>query len=110
MSVLIALVSIVCMVIFIDLKPIICTWVSRIHIGRYCNTKEWRKNILNKSIKWLNNTPKIKVTDNTRLVIIDKLKGNYSKSAIQHWQQAALLLGLNECESSNEIKNSIQNI
>ena len=108
MSVLIALVSIVCMVIFIDLKPIICTWVSRIHIGRYCNTKEWRKNILNKSIKWLNNTPKIKVTDNTRLVIIDKLKGNYSKSAIQHWQQAALLLGLNECESSNEIKNSIQ--
>lgn len=105
MIILIVLISVI---LLNDIIPIMKTWVSRIHIGRYDNKDIWKNAIAKKSFKWLNNTPKIKVTDNTRLVIIDKLKGNYSKSAIQYWQQAALLLGLNECESSNEIKNTIQ--
>ncbi|MBU7593515.1 hypothetical protein FVO58_13330 [Metabacillus halosaccharovorans] len=69
-------------------------WVNRIHIGRYNDKQLWNQSIINKGVKWLNKTPKIKVTDNTRLVIIDMLKGNYTKNAIQHWQEAALLLGL----------------
>ena len=99
-------------IILIDIIPIMKTWASRIHIGRYDNKDIWKNVIAKESIKWLNNTPKIKVTDNTRLVIIDKLKGNYSKSAIQHWQHAALLLGLNEGgdnkanESINKYLNS----
>ena len=100
-------------IILIDIIPIMKTWASRIHIGRYDNKDIWKNVIAKESIKWLNNTPKIKVTDNTRLVIIDKLKGNYSKSAIQHWQHAALLLGLNEGgdnkanESINKYLNSL---
>ena len=79
-----------------------CNWISRVHIGRYDNEEVWKQALINRSIKWLNNTPKIKVTDNTRLTIIDRLKGNYTKSAIQHWQQAALILGLNKCEENNK--------
>ena len=56
----------------------------------------WNQSITNIGVKWLNKTPKIKVTDNTRLVVIDMLKGNYTKNAIQYWQEAALLLGLGE--------------
>lgn len=103
---MIILIILIMVILLNDIIPIMKTWVSRIHIGRYDNKDIWKNAIEEKSIKWINNTPKIKVTDNTRLVIIDKLKGNYSKSAIQHWQHAALLLGLNEDEN-NKANESI---
>lgn len=109
---MIILIILIIVILLNDIIPIMKTWVSRIHIGRYDNKDIWKTAIAEKSVKWINNTPKIKVTDNTRLVIIDKLKGNYSKSAIQHWQHAALLLGLNEGgdnkanESINKYLNS----
>lgn len=87
--------STVCIVL-IDIIPILSTWLSRIKIGRYTDSEIWNDSISKKGLKWLNNTPKIKVTDNTRLVVIDMIRGNYSKSDIQHWQEAALLLGLGE--------------
>ena len=98
-------------VILIDIVPIFMTWLSRIHIGRYNDRCIWNESIINVGVKWLNNTPKIKVTDNTRLVVIDMLKGNYTKNAIQHWQEASLLLGLVEYLKSNddkEMKSSIE--
>lgn len=87
--------STVCIVL-IDIIPILSTWLSRIKIGRYTDSEIWNDSISKKGLKWLNNAPKIKVTDNTRLVVIDMIRGNYSKSDIQHWQEAALLLGLGE--------------
>lgn len=103
---MIILIILIVVILLNDIIPIMKTWLSRIHIGRYDNKEIWKNAILEKSAKWINNTPKIKVTDNTRLVIIDKLKGNYSKSAIQHWQHAALLLGLNE-DKDNKANESI---
>lgn len=106
---MIILIILIIVILLNDIIPIIKTWVSRIHIGRYDNKDIWKNAMAEKSVKWINNTPKIKVTDNTRLVIIDKLKGNYSKSAIQHWQHAALLLGLNEENKENEVINEYLN-
>ena len=97
-------------VILIDIIPTFKTWLSRIHIGRYNDIQTWNKSITDIGIKWLNKTPKIKLTDNTRLVIIDILKGNYTRNTIQHWQEAALLLGLNEYLKNNDdkkVKHSI---
>lgn len=96
--------------ILFDIVPTFLTWLSRIHIGRYNDTKIWNRSITNVGIKWLNNTPKIKVTDNTRLVVIDMLKGNYSRNTIQHWQEASLLLGLNEYLKNNDDKKVKPNI
>lgn len=99
-------------IVSIDMIPIFITWLSRIHIGRYNDIEVWNKSITNIGIKWLNRTPKIKVTDNTRLIVIDMLRGNYTKNAIQHWQEASLLLGLTEYLKSNEdktVKNNIEN-
>jgi unsaturated rhamnogalacturonyl hydrolase len=87
---------IVIIILSFDLFPQIKDWSSRISIGRHENINTWNKAINNRGSKWLLKTPKIKVTDNTRLVFIDILKGNYSKSAIQHWQEASLLLGISE--------------
>ncbi|WP_028611932.1 glycoside hydrolase family 88 protein [Paenibacillus harenae] len=81
----------------IDFLPICRDWLSRIHIGRYKSKQVWNQSITQIGLKWLNHTPKIKVTDNTRLIAIDMLKGNYTKGVIQHWQEASLLLGISEC-------------
>ncbi|AIK37096.1 prenyltransferase-like family protein [Bacillus pseudomycoides] len=95
---------IILMVITIDLVPVIKDWVLRIHMGRYEDKSIWNETITKKGSKWLLNTPKIKVTDNTRLVVIDMLKGNYTKSTIQHWQEASLVLGLSEYLKHNDDK------
>ncbi|MEY8349302.1 glycoside hydrolase family 88 protein [Bacillus cereus] len=95
---------IILMIITIDLVPVIKDWVLRIHMGRYQDKSIWNKTITKKGSKWLLNTPKIKVTDNTRLVVLDMLKGNYTKSTIQHWQEASLVLGLSEYLKHNDDK------
>lgn len=97
-------------IITIDLVPIIGTWVSRIQIGKYGDIFSWNNTITKRGVKWLSKTPKIKITDNTRLVVIEMLKGNYSKSSIQHWQEGSLLLGLSEYlknGQSSETKKAI---
>lgn len=83
-------------VIIIDLIPIFYDWLSRIKLGSYSDISYWSNEITNKGSIWLKHTPKVRVTDNTRLIVIDILKRNYSKSAIQHWQEASLVLGLSE--------------
>ena len=103
------IIAVILVITLIDIIPMICSWISRIKIGRYNDEKVWKQVLINRSIKWLNNTPKIKVTDNTRLTVIDRVKGNYTKNAIQHWQQAALILGLNECKDNKEEINKAIN-
>lgn len=95
------LILIILVIATIDIMPIFSTWLSRIKIGRYTNKEVWGNYIISIGAKWLNKTPKIKVTDNTRLISIDMIKGNYTKSAIQNWQEAALLLGLGESIKSD---------
>ena len=99
--VLYIIIAIIVLVIVIDLIPKLVDFQQRIHIGRYSEKNIWNEKINSIGEKWLNNTPKIKVTDNTRLIAIDMIKGNYTKSAIQNWQEAALLLGLGEAVKKN---------
>lgn len=104
------LLAIVILVILIDFAPVLLDWIKRIHIGRYTNEKIWSKSITNVALKWLNNTPLIRVTDNTRFILLDKLKGNYTKKAIQSWQEAALLLGLGEYSKITTTKQARKEI
>jgi unsaturated rhamnogalacturonyl hydrolase len=97
MEVFIYTVLILVLIVFlIDFIPQFNTWQSRIKIGQFSSKEEWKTKVLAISKKWLFKTPTIKLTDNSRLIIIDIVKGNYKKNAIQHWQEAALLLGLIE--------------
>lgn len=86
----------VLLVLAVDFVPQFNTWQSRIKIGRFPNRNAWQEKILTVSKRWLTDTPTIPLTDNSRLIIIDMLRGNYSRSAIQSWQEAALVLGLTE--------------
>ncbi len=90
------------LVILIDIINLGRDWFLRIKIGRFNSHLTWNQTIINKGKQWLNQTPKIRVTDNTRLILIDILRGSYSNKTIQHWQEAALLLGLAEPSKNDE--------
>ncbi len=80
--------------LLMDWIPVLNTWQSRIKIGRITDRSVWQIAVLNTSKRWLKKTPTIKLTDNSRLTFIDRLRGNYSRNAIQSWQEAALVLGI----------------
>lgn len=90
-------------VLIVDWIPLLKDWVGRIGIGKVQSQSEWDQKVLNQGLKWLNYTPKMKITDQTRFVVLDLVKGNYTRNALQHWQEASLVLGLAEClQSSND--------
>lgn len=103
--IMVILILLFIIMVLIDVIPILFTWLSRIHIGRYSNRDVWSTSITDAGRTWLNKTPKIKVTDNTRLIVIDIIKGNYTKSDIQYWQEGALLLGLGEYLKNHKDEN-----
>ena len=103
--------TLIIIALLIDLVPLISDWLLRIKMGRFETKSSWNTSITNKGRQWLRNTPKIRVTDETRLIFLDMLKGNYSNNTIQHWQEAALILGLAESLKTNndgKIKEEIK--
>lgn len=94
MTVFIAILFI--LILIIDFIPQFNTWQSRIKIGQFQSDESWKNKVSLLSKKWLFTTPTVKLTDNSRLIIIDIVKGNYKRNSIQHWQEAALLLGIIE--------------
>lgn len=96
LSSLVVLLCLVVVIMLFDALPHGREWLSRIHIGRYKDIPAWRSSITKTGLRWLRRTPVVKVTDQTRLLIIDRLMGNYTRPAIQHWQEAALVMGVSE--------------
>ena len=90
------------LILAIDFFPDFWIWQSRIKIGRYTNQKEWKKKILEKSLSWLNVMPKTKVKDENKLIVLYILNNKYTNKTLQSWQEASLLLGLNEAYQKNE--------
>lgn len=70
----------------------------RFHIGRW-QQDSWEQAVEKKAIKWLRKTPTVKITDNSRYMLLDILNGKYQSKTIQSWQKAALILGLLESKS-----------
>lgn len=66
---------------------------SRYHIGRW-NRKQWQSAVEKTARRWLKRTPTVKITDNSRYMLLDLLQGKYRSRSIQSWQKAALILGL----------------
>lgn len=107
---LILIIAILSIIFFIDLVIQFSTWQARIKIGRWQEQAQWQKAVQKKALAWLKKTPTVKLTDQNRLIVLDMLKGNYKRSAIQHWQEAALVMGLTEQYRKSvdpKIKNSI---
>ena len=115
MYILVVVMALLIIIVALDLVPQFIIWQSRIHIGRILDDTLWINKVKAITYTWLLKTPTTKLTDQTRLIFIDMLRGNYKRTAIQDWQQAALILGLNQYyvkvtddKAKNEILNFIE--
>lgn len=84
----------------------------RFHIGRW-DKETWEEAIERIARKWLRRTPTVKITDNSRYILLDIINGKYRSSTIQSWQKAALILGLlnsNNLESQEEAKEAVEKL
>lgn len=66
----------------------------RFHIGRWPDQQVWEDAVYRVAKKWSRKTPTVKITDNSRYVLLDMLSGRYRSQSIQSWQNAAIILGL----------------
>ncbi len=66
----------------------------RFHIGRWKSKAEWTEAVYKVCVKWSKKAPTVKITDNSRYVLLDMINGKYRSSSIQSWQTAAVILGL----------------
>ena len=67
----------------------------RFHIGRW-DMPAWDAAIEITARRWVKHTPTVKITDNSRYMLLDFIQGKYRSGSIQSWQKAALILGLLE--------------
>lgn len=79
-------------------------WQQRIHIGRWQDRKSWQQVVEKKAKSWLRHSPTTQVTDQSRLVLWDMIRGNYRSNTIQSWQDAGLLLGLDQEDAISYLK------
>lgn len=79
----------------------------RFHIGRWSNQKKWEDAIEKKAIRWIKKTPTVKITDNTRYILLDMIEGKYKSHSIQSWQKGALILGLEDKKIINDAINRL---
>ena len=86
--------------VFVNLQE----WQSRIHIGRWNDRIEWQMALEHTSRKWLKRSPVVRKTSNTRLLLWDMLRGTFRSSTIQKWQDAGLLLGLEEVDAREYVR------
>lgn len=67
---------------------------SHYHIGHWGNTNDWESAVLRRTKKWLLRTPVLRIRDDNRYLLIDRLTGKNGKSMVQSWQKAGCFLGV----------------
>ncbi len=101
---ILALMGVIAIVFFsVDAAIGLYTWQSRIHIGRWTDRKVWQQAVEKKARQWLHKSPTVRITDQSRWVLWDMLRGNYRSTTIQSWQDAGLLLALTEQDAQEYV-------
>lgn len=99
-KIILAAVLLGCLVIYgVDFFFYLKNRYCRFHIGRW-EQPRWQAAVEKKAREWLKNTPTVKITDNSRYMLLDFIQGKYRSKSIQSWQKAALILGLLESEDA----------
>lgn len=78
-------------------------WVGRIGIGRL-SPPQAREKIAAVARRWLQKTPAVPVSDQTRFTLPERLRGVYASRKVQSWQQAALLLGVAQTGDTQAVR------
>lgn len=76
---------------------------SHFHIGRWKDTHRWRDAVSRVCLRWVQNTPTLRLKKDCRYLILDRIRGTYGKTMVQSWQKAGCLLGLEEAGLAQKI-------
>ena len=102
---LLSIIGIISTIVFItDACITFNEWQQRIHIGRWKERISWQQAIEKKAQQWIKHSPTVKIKDQKRLILWDMLRGCYRSKNIQLWQDAALLIALDNHYSDEYIK------
>ena len=89
---IIAIIGIIAIIFMLyDIIPRLIRHIERKQTGTFENENEWYFAAKKIQKKWLKKLPIVKIKDQTRLVLLDKLLNQHSNSTIQSWQYSALL-------------------
>ncbi|MDO4168371.1 MAG: glycoside hydrolase family 88 protein [Lachnospiraceae bacterium] len=102
--------TIVLIFLGVDFYFYIVNRYCRFHIGKWDDNEKWKNAVYKIAKKWSKRTPTVKITDNSRYILLDIMNGKYRSSSIQSWQNAAIILGLfesNEVVARNALKRFI---
>ena len=69
---------------------------SHFHMGRWSDRYAWQKAVQKICRKWAMKTPALRLRKDCRYLLLDRIRGTYSKPMVQSWQQAGCVLGLQE--------------
>ena len=104
-AVLSAVAVLFAVIILADVIPLAKRWYERIHIGQWESDEAFAAKVNTVNSAWLKKTPSVRLSDNTRFTLIDRIKGNYTNSRLQSWQKAALLIGADDKAAQEYLKS-----
>lgn len=108
LTIILGIISSCSIIIFgVDFWYYLADRYCRYHIGRWNSEKDWINAVRKVCIKWMKKTPTVKITDNSKLILLDMINGKYRDISIQAWQNAALILGmLNDNQSDKAVESA----
>ena len=82
---------------------------SHFHIGRWKSQSQWETAVEAVCRKWAVKTPVLRLRSDCRYLLLDRLRGKNGKAAVQSWQKAGCLLGLEaDAEKNAETLNAAE--
>ena len=82
---------------------------SHFHMGRWSDLSQWHKYAYRVCGKWAVKTPTLKLREDCRYLLVDKIRGKYGKKMVQSWQKAGCMLGVHSVDKDSKILVKIKN-
>ena len=69
---------------------------SHFHIGRWPQVQSWKAAVRKICERWAVRTPTLRLKNDCRYLLLDRIRGTYGKAMVQSWQKAGCILGLQD--------------
>ena len=79
-----------------DIAAALTERFSHVHIGRWKDEEQWERAVAKVCGRWVVRTPVLRLREDNRYLLLDRLTGKYGSRTVQAWQKAGCFLGLTE--------------
>ena len=86
-----------------DALSVLVETYSHFHMGRWSDLTQWKNATYKVCKKWAVKTPTLKLREDCRYLLMDRIRGKYGKKMVQSWQKAGCVLGVYSTEEDLNI-------